>query len=146
VHLWRLYCDRGTAETFIDQLKNALKADRLSCHRFVADAFRLIQFALAYNLLRVFGSKLCGTILEGASIETIRTRLLKVGAGIEQSVRRVWVHIAGGFPLREVLALVLERIAGMPNAPLALALRLLTLPRHRLSAASRGGSMPPLGQ
>jgi len=146
VHPWRLYCDRGTAETFIDQLKNALKADRLSCHRFVAGAFRLIQFALAYNLLRVFGSKLCGTILEGASIETIRTRLLKVGAGIEQSVRRVWVHIAGGFPLREVLALVLERIAGMPNAPLALALRLLTLPRHRLSAASRGGSMPPLGQ
>jgi len=129
VHLWRLYCERGAAEGFIEQLKNALKADRLSCHRFVAaysaevasatkagNAFRLIQFALAYNLLRVFGSKLCGTTLEGASIETIRTRLLKVGARIEESVRRVWVHIAGGFPLREVLALVLERIARMPRA------------------------------
>jgi Transposase DDE domain group 1 len=114
VHLWRLYCDRGTAEGFIEQLKNALKADRLSCHRFVANAFRLAQFALAYNLLRVFASKLCGTILEGASIETIRTRLLKVGARLEESVRRVWVHIAGGFPLREVLALVLERIGRMP--------------------------------
>ena len=114
VHLWRLYCDRGTAEGFIEQFKNALKADRLSCHRFVANAFRLIQFALAYNLLRVFGSKLCGTILEGASIQTIRTRLLKIGARIEQSVRRVWVHIASGFPLREVLALVLERIGRMP--------------------------------
>jgi len=72
VHLWRLYCDRGTAEGFIDQLKNALKADRLSCHRFVANAFRLIQFALAYNLLRVLGSRLSGTVLEGASPETIR--------------------------------------------------------------------------
>jgi hypothetical protein len=113
-HLWRLYCDRGTAETFIDQLKNALKADRLSCHRFVANAFRLIQFALAYNLLRVFGSNLHGTVLEGASIETIRTRLLKVGARVRQTVRRVWVHIASGFPLREVLTLVLERIARMP--------------------------------
>jgi len=120
VHLWRLYCDRGTAEGFIDQFKNALKADRLSCHRFVANAFRLIQFALAYNLMRVFGSKLCGTVLAGASIETIRTRLLKIGARIRQSVRRVWVHIAGGFPLREVLALVLERIRCMPNAPPAL--------------------------
>jgi hypothetical protein len=40
VHLWRLYCDRGTAEGFIDQLKNALKADRLSCRRFTANAFR----------------------------------------------------------------------------------------------------------
>jgi len=114
VHLWRLYCDRGTAETFIDQLKNALKADRLSCHRFVANAFRLIQFAFAYNLMRVFGSKLCGTILEGATIETIRTRLLKVGARVRQTVRRVWVHIASGFPLREVLAVVLEHIALMP--------------------------------
>jgi len=114
VHLWRLYCDRGTAEGFIDQLKNSLKADRLSCHRFTANAFRLVQFALAYNLMRVFGSKLCGTVLEGASIETIRTRLLKVGARIRQTARRVWVHIAGGFPLREVLALVLERIQAMP--------------------------------
>lgn len=114
VPLWRLYCDRGTAETFIDQLKNALKADRLSCHRFVANAFRLIQFALAYNLLRVYGSQLGGTVLEGASIETIRTRLLKVGARIEESVRRVWVHVAGGFPWREVLALVLKRISRMP--------------------------------
>jgi hypothetical protein len=121
VHLWRLYCDRGTAETFIDQLKNALKADRLSCHRFVANAFRLMQFAFAYNLLRVFGSKLCDTVLQGASIETIRTRLLKVGARVRQTVRKVWVHIASGFPLREVLALVLERIACMPNAPPALA-------------------------
>ncbi len=127
VHLWRLYCDRGTAEGFIDQLKNALNADRLSCHCFVAaysaevasatkagNAFRLIQFAFAYNLLPVFGSKLGGTVLEGATIETIRTRLLKVGARIRQTVRRIWVHIAGGFPLREVLALVLERIARMP--------------------------------
>jgi len=121
VHLWRLYCDRGTAETFIDQLKNSLKADRLSCHRFVANAFRLIQFALAYNLLRLFGSKLSGTILEGASIETIRTRFLKIGARVRQTARRVWVHIAGGFPHREALALVLERIDSMPNAPPALA-------------------------
>jgi len=114
IHLWRLYCDRGTAETFIDQLKNALKADRLSCRRFTANAFRLVQFALAYNLMRVLGSKLCGTVLEGASIETIRTRLLKVGARIRQTVRRIWVHIASGFPYREVLAVALERIGAMP--------------------------------
>ena len=117
VHLWRLYCDRGTAETFIDQLKNALKAERLSSRSFVANAFRLVQFALAYNLMRLFGSKLAGTVLEGASIETIRTRLLKVGARIRGTVRRIWVHIAGAFPLRAVLAVVLERIQAMPNAP-----------------------------
>jgi len=117
VHLYPLYCDRGTAETFVDELKNALQADRLSCHRFVANAFRLVMFALAHNLLRVFGTQLAGTVLEGASAETIRTRLLKVGARIHETVRRVWVHIASGFPLREVLAVVLERIGRMPHAP-----------------------------
>jgi len=55
----------------------------------VANAFRLIQFAFAYNLLRVFGSKLCDTVVQGASIETIRTRLLKVGARVQQSARRI---------------------------------------------------------
>jgi len=117
IHLYRLYCDRGTAETFIDQLKNALQADRLSCSRFVANAFRLVMFALAYNLLRVLRGKLADTVLAGASIETIRTRLLKVGARVRETVRRVWVHIAGGFPCREVLGLVMERIGAMPNAP-----------------------------
>jgi hypothetical protein len=53
----------------------------------------------------------------GASIETIRSRLLKVGARVRETVRRVWVHIAGGFPCREVLAVVMERIQAMPNAP-----------------------------
>ena len=114
VHLLPRYEDRGTCETFIDQLKNALKADRLSCHRFLSNAFRLIQFALAYNLLRVFAVNLKGTPLEGASVETIRTRLLKVGARIEQTVRRVWVHLASGFPLAEVMRTVLERIQRVP--------------------------------
>lgn len=116
VHLFPRYEDRGTCETFIDQLKNALKADRLSCRRFASNAFRLIQFALAYNLVRVFATNLEGTPLQGATVETIRTRLLKLGARIEQSVRRVWVHIASGFPLREVLRTVLARIQQMPAA------------------------------
>ena len=130
IHLYGFYSDRGTCETFIDELKNALDADRLSCRRFVANAFRLVMFALAHNLLRVYRTTLRGTPLEGASIETIRSRFLKVGARVRETVRRVWVHIATGFPYREVLALVMERIrampsqaahTAMPNAPPALA-------------------------
>jgi hypothetical protein len=130
IHLYRFYSDRGTCETFIDELKNALDADRLSCRRFVANAFRLVMFALAHNLLRVYRTTLRGTPLEGASIETIRSRFLKVGARVRETVRRVWVHIATGFPYREVLAVVMERIrampsqaahTAMPNAPPAMA-------------------------
>ncbi len=117
VHLYRIYCDRGTAETFIDELKNALKADRLSCRRFVANAFRLAMVAFAYNLLRVFGGLLKNTPFDGASIETIRSRLLKIGARIGTTARRVWVHLASGCPYRSVLAVVLRRIATLGHAP-----------------------------
>ena len=61
MHLYPPYQDRGTAETFIEELDKALKADRLSCHRFVAKAFRLILYGLAYEVLRVFRGKLEGT-------------------------------------------------------------------------------------
>lgn len=115
IHLYRFYSDRGTCETFIDELKNALEADRLSCRRFVANAFRLVMFALAHNLLRAFRAKLRGTALEGASVETIRSRLLKVGARVTETVRRVWIHIATGFPYRDLLRVVMERIRAMPS-------------------------------
>ena len=117
VHLYRLYCDRGTAETFIDQLKNAMKADRLSCHRFLANAFRLLLTAFAYNLLRAFQGLLKNTPFEAAPIETIRSRLLKIGARVRATARRVWVHLATGFPHREVLTVVLRRIQSLRPPP-----------------------------
>ena len=113
-HLWPEYDDRGTAETFIDDLKNGLAMDRLSCERFVANAFRLMLAAVAYNLLRVFRSTLADTELETASVETIRSRLIKIGARVRQTARRIWVHLASAFPLREGLRRSLLRIAALP--------------------------------
>lgn len=113
-HLWPQYNDRGTAETYIDEFKNGLRMDRLSCEEFVANAFRLVLSAAAYNLMRVFRGALAGTELETASIETIRTRLIKIGARVRQTVRRIWVHLSSAFPLREVLARVVAAIRGLP--------------------------------
>jgi hypothetical protein len=114
--LWPVYADRGTAETFIDELKNGLKADRLSCSTFVANAFRLVLTACAYNLLRAFRGMLAGTAFEHASIETIRTRLIKIGARVRQTARRIWVHLSSAFPLRDVLAQVMAAIQAVPRA------------------------------
>jgi hypothetical protein len=114
--LWPEYDDRGTAETFIDDLKNGMAMDRLSCSRFVANAFRLVLAALAYNLLRAFRSTLAGTELESASIATIRTRLIKIGARVRQTVRRVWVHLASAFPLRDLWRRSLLQISAIPRA------------------------------
>ena len=114
--LWPLYEDRGTAETFIDELKNGLAMDRLSCERFVANAFRLLLAAFAYNLLRAYRAMLAGTELENASVQTIRSRLIKIGARVVPTVRRVWVHLCSAFPLREVLVRAWQAIRALPAA------------------------------
>lgn len=118
VHLWPLYNDRGTAETYIDQLKNQLSCDRLSCSRFVANAFRLFLSGFAYNLMVAYRMQLAGTEFACASAETLRSRLLKIGARVRQTARRIWVHLASGFPWRELLAKVLARIRSLHPPPL----------------------------
>ena len=118
VHLYRLYNDRGTAETYIDQLKNQLFCDRLSCSRFLANAFRLFLSALAYNLMVAYRMQLRGTEFQSASVETLRSRLLKIGARVRQTARRIWVHLATGFPWQKLLARVLERILRLHPPPL----------------------------
>ncbi len=80
----------------------------------MANALRLLEFALAYNLARAFGMHLKGTPLEGASVETIRTRLLKIGARVVCSVRRVVIHLAEGYPLKDLFARVLGRLRAVP--------------------------------
>lgn len=116
--LWPVYDDRGTAETFIDEFKNGLSMDRLSCKRFVANAFRLALAAVAHNLMRAYRDMLAGTEMETASAETIRSRLIKIGARVRRTVRRVWVHLASGFPLREVLARAHRAILRLHPPPL----------------------------
>jgi len=116
--LWPNYNDRGTAETFIDEFKNGLSMDRLSCRRFVANAFRLALTAVSHNLMRIYHEMLAGTELATASVETIRSRLIKIGARVRRTVRRVWVHLAGGFPLREVLTQVHQAILRLHPPPL----------------------------
>jgi hypothetical protein len=96
------YALRGDCENRIKELKNDLKADRLSCHRFVANQFRLLLHAAAYALLHALKKYLQGTVLENAQIGTIRCRLLKIGAQVVQSCRRLWVHLAGGYPWKRL--------------------------------------------
>lgn len=106
------YEQRGQAENFIKDLKNEIAADRLSCSAYRANAFRLQLHGLAYNLLVLFRRVvLCGTALASATIGTIRLRLLKVGARVIRSVRRLWLHLATGWPGQPLFVLILDRLA-----------------------------------
>ena len=109
--LYDFYAMRGDCENRIKELKNDLKADRLSCHRFVANQFRLLLHAAAYVLLHALRKYLQGTVLANAQISTIRCKLLKIGAQVVQSCRRLWVHLAGGYPLKELFLQLSQRLA-----------------------------------
>ena len=108
-----LYCARGEMENRIKEQQLMLFADRTSCHKFVANQFRLLLSAMAYVLVEaVRRLGLRGTPWERAHVSTIRLRLFKVAALVRVSVRRVLVRLASGFPLHEVFAQVLERLRG----------------------------------
>ena len=93
------YDDRGTSENWIKELKLDIHADRLSCHRFRANAFRLQLHSLALLLLAYFRrAVLAGTRLASATIGTIRLHLLKVAGRVVRSVRRLWFHLASHWP------------------------------------------------
>jgi len=95
--IYRCYCQRGDPENRIKELKGDLKADRLSCHRFWANQFRLLLHAAAYVLMQHMRSLLQHTELSRAQVATLRLRLLKVGARITESVRRVLVQLPSAY-------------------------------------------------
>jgi hypothetical protein len=113
-----LYCARGEMENRIKEQQLMLFADRTSCHRFLANQFRLLLSAMAYVLVEaVRRLGLRGTQLERAQVSTIRLRLFKGAALVRVSVRRVLIRLASGFPLRELFALVLNRLHGVAMPP-----------------------------
>jgi Transposase DDE domain group 1 len=93
------YDDRGTSENWIKELKLDIHADRLSCHRFRANAFRLQLHSLALLLLAYFRrAVLASTRFASATVGTIRLHLLKVAGRVVRSVRRLWFHLASSWP------------------------------------------------
>lgn len=111
------YNQRGQAENYIKELKNDLAADRLSCSAYRANAFRLQLHALAYNLLVLFRRLLLhGTQFASATLAQVRLRLFKLGARVHRSVRRLWFHLASGWPGRGLFAVLLARL-GTIRAP-----------------------------
>ena len=94
----QLYCERGDMENRIKE-QFSLFADRVSAETMRANQMRLYLSAMAYILvsgLRRLG--LQGTELAQAQVSTIRTKLLKIGAQIRVTVRKVWFSMASSYP------------------------------------------------
>jgi len=90
--LYDWYVDRGEMENWIKDFKNACAADRLSCHRFWANQFRLFLHAAAYWLLDTLRGWLRQAGQPPLQLDSLRTTFLKIGA--------VLLHVANIFLLR----------------------------------------------
>ena len=102
-----LYCARGEMENRIKEQQLALFADRTSTELMRSNQLRLYFSTFAYQLmqgLRRLGLK--GTEMAQAQCQTIRLKLLKIGAQIRVTVRRVYLSLATGYPFRAVFARV----------------------------------------
>jgi Transposase DDE domain group 1 len=110
-----LYCARGEMENRIKE-QLMLFADRTSTAFLRSNQIRLYFSSMAYTLmeaLRRLGLK--GTELAKAQCSTIRLKLLKIGALIRITVRRVWVSMAGGYAYAELFAQAWTRLRASPS-------------------------------
>jgi hypothetical protein len=108
------YCARGEMENRIKE-QLSLFADRVSAETMRADQMRMYFSAMAYVLvcgLRRLGLK--GTEMAQAQVSTIRTRLLKIGARVRVSVRRVCLSMAASYPWRSLFARVYAQLQATP--------------------------------
>ena len=101
------YVDRGEPEQWIGDFKRGCFADRLSCHRFWANQFRLLLHAAAYWLLDTLRRWLARLGAPRMQLDTLRLRLLKIGGRVRQLLTRVRLSLAShhpGEPLWRLLA------------------------------------------
>jgi hypothetical protein len=113
------YCARGDMENRIKEQQLCLFADRTSAATMRANELRLWFSSVAYTLmtaLRRLGLE--GTDLSKARCDTIRLKLLKIGARIRVSVRHVWVSLAESCPYQDLFRQVYDHLARLSPIPL----------------------------
>jgi hypothetical protein len=111
------YNQRGTAEQWIKEGKNAVAWTGLSCHRFAANAVRLQLHALAYNLSNFLRTLALPAEVAQWSMTTLRNRLVKIGARIVRHGRSVIFQMAEVMVPRRLFRQILAAIAALRPLP-----------------------------
>jgi hypothetical protein len=108
------YCGRGEMENRIKEQQRFLFADRTSASTMRANQLRLWFSSVAYVLLQALRREgLKGTPMAQAQCDTIRLKLLKIGAQIRVTVRKIWVALAEGCPYEGVFRQVYQNLLAM---------------------------------
>ena len=110
------YCPRGEMENRFKEQQLELFSDRTSTHTFEGNQLRLWFSSLAYVLMNALREKcLATTEFRSAQVGTIRTKLLKLGARVLISVRRVLISISSACPYQNIFATASRHLQTLPN-------------------------------
>ena len=116
-HVVAFYNQRGTAEQWIKEGKNAIKWTRLSCRSFAANAVRLQLHALAYNLGNFMRTLAMPTTAQPWSLTSLREKLINIGAKVVSHGRYVTFQMAEVAVPRQMFADILSLIARLRAPP-----------------------------
>ena len=109
----QFYVQRGAdSEHRIKELKLGIHADRLSCHSFLANQFRLMLAQAAYILLLRIRQAATGTDFATAQVERLRAMLIKGAAKVTLSTRRVLVELSNYNPFAAEIRHIIQRLTG----------------------------------
>ena len=119
----KIYCARGEMENRIKECQLDLYADRTSAATMRANQLRLWFASLAYVLMEaVRRLGLRGTDMANATAGSIRLKLLKLGAVVTISVRRIRIAFATACPAKDIFTLALDRLRNLRGGPPGLAI------------------------
>jgi hypothetical protein len=99
--VYDVYRGRGESENRIKELHHGLELDRTSCSGFLANQLRLLMTATAFVLFQELRLRARRTDLARAQVSTLRDRLLKIGARVVASVRRLVLHFPAAYPWQD---------------------------------------------
>jgi hypothetical protein len=115
-HIYKdVYCARGDVENRIKELKDGLQIDRTSCTSFKANQLRVLITAAAYVLMQELRLRARGTRCARAQVDTLRLRLLKLGAWIDVSLRRIVLHLPITAPYANEWRRIARAVGAVPT-------------------------------
>jgi len=105
------YVQRGeTSENRIKELKLDMKADRLSCSKFIANQFRLFLTQAAFVFMLEIKKTLVGTNYARSTMQTIRNLFIKCAVRIKKTARRVLIQFASSCKVKDALMHINQRL------------------------------------
>jgi hypothetical protein len=114
-HLYeKIYCARAHVENRIKELHHGLQIDRTSCTRFLANQLRATITAATYVLYQELRLRAARTAFRSAQVSTLREHLIKLGAWVEASVRRIVLHLPASCIHRNDWQLIAHSLGAAP--------------------------------